>query len=224
MTRPREWLNPLVDWSHDPEESANTLTHGLGFLLSVIGAVALGMQVARTGDAWRMLGCSIYAPSLMAVYAMSTLSHVCVLPDRKRLFRMLDQGTIYLLIVGTYTPFSLTFLRSGPWWFFLAFLWAVAMFGCLSKVLLAHRIDRVAIWLYVFLGWLQGIAVVSLAGRLPSTATWWMVIGGLFYTVGTVFLILDRYVRHFHALWHLFVIAGSACHFLVIYLWVAAAR
>ena len=220
-----DWINPLSDWSTDPEEVANTITHGLGFLLSVPGAIAMAIWVLREGDAWRVLGCMIYAPSLVTVYAMSTLSHVCSAPKLKRFFEMLDQGFIYLLIVATYTPFSLAFLRTGPWWLFLAVMWSIAMFGFLSKILMAHRVDGVAIWIYVVLGWMPVMTASSLVGLgFPAAGLWWMLIGGLCYTVGTVFLIFDNHVRHFHALWHLFVIAGSACHFFVILLCVAPLR
>ncbi|MEE8450689.1 MAG: hemolysin III family protein [Thermoguttaceae bacterium] len=214
-------IHPLSDWSTDPEEAANTITHGLGLLLSILGAIALAIWVLRERDFWRLLGGMIYASSLVAVYATSTLSHGCSAPNRKRFFRMLDQGFIYVLIVATYTPFSLVFLRTGPWWLFLAVMWALAMFGFLSKILLAHRIDGASVWLYVVLGWMPVVAATSLARFVPGTGLWWMLIGGLCYTVGTVFLIFDNRVRHFHALWHVFVIAGSACHFFVILLFVA---
>jgi hemolysin III len=216
MKSQNNWINPLTDWATDPEEVANTLTHGLGFVLSVLGAVALTVWVLREGDSWRMLGCMIYAPSLMGVYAMSTLSHVCSVPERKRFFRMLDQGFIYLLIAATYTPFSLAFLRTGPWWLFLGGMWAIAVVGFFSKIVLAHRVDAVSLWLYITMGWMPVVAAFALVGRVPSAALWWMLIGGLCYTVGSVFLIFDTRVRHFHALWHMFVIAGSACHFFVI--------
>ena len=218
------WTNPLSDWSTDPEEVANTITHGLGFVLSVPGAIAMAIWVLREGDAWRLLGCMIYAPSLVTMYAMSTLSHCCSAPNLKRFFQMLDQGFIYVLIAATYTPFSLAFLRTNPWWLFLAVMWTIAMFGFFSKILLAHRVDAVSIWIYVVLGWIAGVAAPSLVGLVPAAGLWWMLIGGLCYTVGTVFLIFDNHVRYFHALWHLFVIAGSACHFFVILLFVAPLR
>jgi hemolysin III len=186
-----------------------------------VGAFALAFRVRREGVAWLMLGCMVYVPSLIAVYAMSTLSHVCTAANLKRIFRMLDQGFIYVLIVGTYTPFSLAFLRTPPWWTFLAVMWTIAMFGFLSKILLAHRIDGVSIWIYVALGWMPVVAAFSLVGVVPEAGLWWMLIGGLCYTSGTVFLMFDNYVRHFHALWHIFVIAGSTCHFFVILNFVA---
>ncbi len=219
-----DWINPLSDWPTDPEEVANTITHGLGLLLSVPGAIAMAIWVLREGDAWRVLGCLIYATSLVAVYAMSTLSHCCSAANPKRLFQMLDQAFIYVLIVATYTPFSLAFLRTGFGWIFLAVMWTIAIFGFLSKILLAHRVDAVSIWIYVVLGWMPILAVSSLVGPVPEVGMWWMLIGGLCYTVGTVFLALDNRVRHFHALWHLFVIAGSVCHFVVIFIFVAPLR
>ncbi len=213
-----------MDWSTNPEEVANTITHGLGFLLSALGAIAMAIWVLREGDAWRLLGCTIYAASLMTVYAMSTLSHSCSAPNPKRLFQILDQGFIYVLIVASYTPFSLVFLRTGPWWLFLAVMWTIAIIGFLSKILLAHRVDAVSIWIYVVLGWMPVVAVSSLAGQVPKAGLWWILIGGLCYTVGTVFLFFDNHVRHFHAVWHLFVIAGSVSHFFVILFFVAPLR
>ncbi len=221
MKQENDWINPLSDWSTDPEEVANTITHGLGFLLSVLGAIVMAIWVLCEGDAWRLLGCMIYAPSLVTVYAMSTLSHSCSTPSRKRFFEMLDQGFIYVLITATYTPFSLAFLRTGPWWLFLATMWTITLLGFLSKALLAHRVDAVSIWSYVVLGWMPVLAAPSLVGLVPQAALWWMLIGGLCYTVGTVPLVLGDHVRHFHALWHLFVIAGSVCHFFAILVFVA---
>jgi hemolysin III len=202
-------------------EFVNTLTHGMGLVLSLIGAALLLVSVISQGDAWRSTGCTLYAVSLVAVYASSTLSHGASRPDLKKLFRGLDQGFIYLLIVGTYTPFSLTYLRTGGWLAFLGVLWGIAVVGFVSKVLLAHRVESVAIWMYVLLGWLPVIAGVKLIGLVPATALWWMLIGGLTYTVGTVFLFFDRHIPQFHAIWHLFVIAGSTCHFFAIWWFVA---
>ena len=203
------------------EERVNALTHGLGLVLSVLGALVMVVSVVDRGDKWRMVGCAVYLASLVAVYAMSTLSHSFTSPGWRERFRALDQGTIYLLIAATYTPFSLAYLRTGPWWVLLGAMWAVALFGFLSKVLFAYRVDSVSIWTYVVLGWMPVVAVPSILPQLPMAALWGMLLGGLCYSIGTVFLICDQKVPHFHALWHLFVIAGSACHFVVILLFVA---
>jgi hemolysin III len=203
------------------QERLNAITHGAGLALSMLGAIALVSIVWRHGDAWRIVGCLIYVVSLIGVYAASTLSHGCKTPARKSFFRALDQGFIYLLIVATYTPFSLAYLRSGPWWLLLAAMWIVALVGFVSKLFFSHRVEAVSIWLYLALGWLPIISATALVGVVPAAALWWMLIGGICYTLGTVFLVLDQRVVHFHAVWHVWVIAGSACHFLAILLFVA---
>ena len=220
-------MKPENQWSHvlahrsEAEEYANALTHALGFLLSVIGAIAMTIWVLREGDGWRIAACMLYTLCLVGVYAMSTMSHFCQDPFQKIWYRRLDQGFIYLLIVSTYTPFSLAFLRTTPWWIFLGAMWTVAIFGFVSKVFLAHRVNAVSVWIYVLLGWMPIVAGPALIGLVADAALWWMLIGGLCYTVGTVFLLLDNRVRHFHATWHMFVIAGSACHFFAILIFVA---
>ncbi len=203
------------------EERANAITHGLGLVLSVVGAVVMASNVFGDGDVWREIGCGVYVASLIAVYAMSTLSHSATTPEWRSFFRALDQGCIYFLIAATYTPFSLVYLRTTPWWLLLGAIWAVALWGFLSKVFFAHRVEAVSIWPCIVLGWMPTISVPALAGIVPMAAFWWMLVGGLCYTVGTIFLRYDYKVRHFHAIWHLMVIAGSACHFLAIFAFVA---
>ncbi len=205
------------------EERANALTHGLGLLLSIAGAVLMAMNVVDDGDIWREIGCTVYVASLIAVYAMSTLSHAATTPEWRSYFRALDQGCIYLLIAATYTPFSLVYLRTAPWWLLLTAIWSVALWGFLSKVVFAHRVEAVSIWPCIVLGWMPTISVPALAGIVPTAAFWWMLVGGLCYTFGTIFLRYDDKVRHFHAIWHILVIAGSACHFLAIFAFVARA-
>ena len=202
------------------EERANAITHGLGLVLSVVGAIVMAVVFHGYGDAWRVVGCSVYVASLIAVYAMSTLSHSCSTSRRRAFFRSLDQGCIYFLIAATYTPFSLAYLRTTPWWLLLGAIWAIALWGFLSKVVFAHRVDAVSIWPCIVLGWMPVVSVPALAGIVPAAAFWWMLVGGLCYSLGTIFLRYDYKVRHFHAVWHLCVIAGSACHFLGILVFV----
>lgn len=203
------------------EELANTVTHAIGLLLSFVGAIVLVSYTLAQGDAWRVVGCTVYAAALVAVYAASTLSHVFSAPQWRHRFRTLDQGFIYLLIVGTYTPFALAYLRTAWWWLFFALMWSVALSGFFSKVLFAHRVEVVSIWTYVVLGWMPVISGMGLVGVAPGVALRWMIIGGVCYTLGCVFLAFDARMTHFHAIWHLFVIAGSACHFFSILLFVA---
>jgi hemolysin III len=145
---------------------------------------------------------------------MSTLSHGITTPDRKALFRRLDQGFIYLLIAATYTPFSLEYLRDGIWWLLLGAMWSVALCGFISKVFFAHRVEAVSVGTYMLLGWMPVLSVPVLMRSVPLPVFWLMLVGGACYSIGTLFLINDERVRHFHAVWHLCVIAGSACHFL----------
>ena len=148
------------------EELAGALTHGIGLLLSIVGGIALVTAAMAGGDLGRSVGCSFYSATLVAVYAASTLSHL-YLPGRlNRLFRSLDQGFIYLLIVGTLTPFALTYLRTPFWLCFYALILAVAFGGLLSKIVFGHRVEDSATWLYLVLGWGEAITVVkSLLGQ-----------------------------------------------------------
>ena len=205
------------------DEIANTITHGIGLLLSLVGAVILVASTWRDSDLWRAAGCSIYAVTLVSVFAASTLSHWCHQPHWRRRYRALDQGVIYLLIVGTFTPFALAYLRTGPWLGFLSVMWMLAFGGFISKVFFSRRVEAVSLWLYLALGWMPVVAIRPLTEVAPSAGLWWMLIGGICYTFGTLFLIFDQRVPYFHAIWHVCVIAGAACHFSSILLYVAGA-
>jgi hemolysin III len=204
------------------KELLNTLTHGFGLLLSVIASIILLQTSLAHGDPWRIAGCGIFSAALIAVYAASTLSHVVSHRQWKHWFRMLDQGLIYLLISATYTPFALAFLRFGPWWVFLGVMWAGAISGFISKVFFVHRINAATVWSYLLLGWLPIVPAVLTLGSVPSPALLWLGAGGLCYTLGTVFLVLDVQRYHFHAIWHLWVIGGSTCHFVSVLFFVAS--
>lgn len=207
----------------DAYEFVNALTHGAGLALSIVGALVMGGMVLSTGDPWRIAGCGVFVGAMMAVYTASTLSHSGFAARWRSFFRRLDQGTIYLLVVGTYTPFGLAFLRNGAGWFLLVVLWIGAIVGFASKVLFAHRLDSGLIWTYVTLGVLPTITIPWLWNTIPAGTGPWMFLGGAFYLAGTYFLINDHRVKPFHAIWHLLVIAGTACHFLGILSAVASA-
>jgi hemolysin III len=212
-------LRPLSN----SEEVVNALTHGLGLLLSVTGAWILLRQPSLFADPVRFVGCVIYAATLVTVYFASTLSHAVSHARWRRIFRILDQASIYLLIVGTYTPISLMYLRSGWWWLLLVLMWTAAIVGFLSKMLFTHRIDAAAVWSYLALAWIPIFPAPAYFPLIPAPALWWVMAGGICYTAGTVFLILDRKIHHFHGIWHLFVITGSLCHYWVVYRYVAQA-
>lgn len=198
------------------EEAVNALTHGIGLLLSAAAAYWLAATVVPSSDLTRIVGCCVYAASLVGVYLFSTLSHSFACPVRRGRFRALDQAFIYLLIVGTYTPVALTFLHSGMHTVLLAVMWGVAGFGFLSKTVWRHRIDSISTFSYLALAWLPVVSIPSAWLLMPKPALLLFVAGGLCYTVGVVFLLCDRRVRYFHAVWHLFVMAGSALHYAAI--------
>lgn len=201
----------------DPQELANTATHGLGFALAVPAAAVMLGTAWNQGEIWHITGCAIYAVCLVAVYAASTLSHMFRAPHLRRTFRILDQGTIYLLIAGTYTPFGLVYLRDGWWPSVLAVMWGVALYGFFSKVWFEHRVDAVSATLCLALGWLPIVCVPALVDRVPLSALLWMLAGGICYTVGLIFWHIDRRLPYAHAAWHILVIAGSACHYVGIF-------
>ncbi len=196
-------------------EIANFITHGLGLLLSVAASVVL-MYAARHGDFWQQSACAVYAATMISVYAFSTLSHLIQKRRLQLLFRMLDQGCIYLFIVGTFTPIAATFLREGNWWILLTAMWAIALSGFLSKVVFVHRIEGASVAIPVLLGWMPLLGGRPMLAYVPAQVVWWVLAGGACYTVGTLFLMSDHRHRYLHAVWHLFVIAGSACHFWAI--------
>jgi hemolysin III len=202
------------------DERINAITHAIGMVLAVVGALVMSSAAVGRADTWLDIGCGVYLASLMAVYTMSTLSHGTWPLRWKLLFRRLDQACIYLLIAATYTPFSLAYLRDVFWWTLLAAIWAVAIAGFIAKLFFAHRVDSISLTSYIVLGWMPMIAAPSLMRILPLGAFWWMVGGGACYTIGTLFLTFDQRVRHFHAVWHLCVIAGSVCHFVGILVFV----
>ncbi len=211
--------NRLVSRRH--EELANSVTHGIGLGFSLVGSLALLIVAARHGDPMRFAGCAIYATTLVAVYAASTLSHVYEDTDWRHTFRMLDQAFIYLLIVGTYTPLALTYLHGGWLWVLFGAMWGIALLGFLSKTIWRHRIDGVALGAYLLLGWMPGLGLPAAWERFPGSAFALFVWGGVSYTLGMVFLFCDKKFPFFHALWHVFVIGGSVLHYLVMLLYVA---
>lgn len=196
------------------EEIANTLTHGIGMVLSLAGCVVLlALAVYRQATLGQLVATLVYGASLTAVYAASTFSHAIQEPRRKQLFRILDQAVIYCLIAGTYTPFILTYLSAERKWAVLLAVWAFALWGFISKAFLKRRIEAVVVANYVLLGWLPAMAMI---GLIPFDCVLWMACGGILYTVGALFLMLDQRVPFFHATWHAFVLVASLCHFVAV--------
>ena len=197
-------------------EVVNTITHGIGSVLSMIAAVILIRSIWMVGDWLSIFGVAVFAISMVTVYIASTLSHACAESNLRGLFRTLDQAFIYLLIVGTYSAIAFTHLRDGIWWIFAALMWGIALVGFISKLFFSHRIESVTVWSYVVLGWLPVIPTIYLFSSMPFEAILLLIGGGMCYTIGTIFLVLDKSQLHFHGIWHLMVIAGSTCHFFLV--------
>lgn len=201
------------------EEVANCATHGVGLALSVAGFVALVALAWVHGDAWHIVSCGVYGASLVALYLASTLYHGARHPRAKQLFQVLDHCGIYLLIAGTYTPFTLVMLR-GPWgWTLFGLVWGIALAGILFRVIFGTRYRPLAVASYVLLGWLCVVAVKPILELVPLGALAWIAAGGLAYTAGVFFFSAKR-IPHHHAIWHLFVLGGSICHYVAILLYV----
>jgi hemolysin III len=198
------------------EELANTITHGIGVLLSVAGLVLLVTFGALWGDVWHVVSGAVFGVTLVLLYTASTLYHAVQQPEKKMLLRKFDHAGIFLLIAGTYTPFMLVSLR-GPWgWSLFGIVWGLGLVGMILKFRLAGRFRLLSTLVYLVMGWLVVIAIRPLTQALPVTGIRLLVAGGLCYTGGAVFYLAKRLPYH-HAVWHVFVLAGSICHFLAVF-------
>jgi hemolysin III len=197
------------------EEVANSLSHGAGFVAAVIGTPFLLAEVARVGSVADVVGATVFIVTVMLAYLASTLYHAVPWQRAKSVLRAIDHGSIFLLIAGTYTPFTLGVLRGGWGWTLFGLVWTLALAGVVMKSLGGVRLHKLSVATYLGMGWLIVIAIVPLVERMPPAGLAWLVAGGLAYTGGVAFYALDRY-RYCHFIWHLFVIAGTACHFMAV--------
>lgn len=201
-------------------ERFNSITHLAGTVLAAIGAPLLIVLAARSGDAWKIVGFSVYGAALFLLFGASTLYH-SVRGRAKAVLRKLDHCSIYVLIAGTYTPFALVTLR-GPWgWTLFGLAWGLAAVGIAQEFVFGKGARRLSIAIYVVMGWMGVAALRPLAEGLGAPGVAWLLAGGLLYTVGIIFYALDERVRHFHGVWHLFVLGGSAAHFVAVAFYVA---
>lgn len=204
------------DVYHFLEELLNSLSHGVGAGLSIAGMVVLIVLAADMGDAWKVVSFSIFGASLTLLYLSSTLYHGFRRPALKRAFKMLDHCAIYLLIAGTYTPFLLVNLRGPVGWTLFGVIWSLALAGIALKVVYGHRFKLLRVGIYLAMGWLILVASADLAASLNGLAMKLVVAGGIVYTLGVVFYLGNR-IPFNHAIWHLFVVGGSVCHFYAVY-------
>ena len=202
------------------EEIANSLSHGIGLALAIAATPILIIAASRYGGVWNIVGVIVFAASMIALYFASTLYHALRHERAKRFFRMLDHGAIFLLIAGTYTPFTLGILR-GPWgWTLFGLVWGLAVLGLTMKAVFGTRYSWLSVVLYLTMGWLAVIAAPQVLRVMPLSGLAWILAGGIAYTAGVGFYAAHR-VRYAHFAWHLFVVAGTTCHFFAV-LWYSA--
>jgi hemolysin III len=201
---------------------ANAITHGIGLLFAIIGAVFL-ISASTRGSLPVVLSCSVFCGTLVLVYLCSTLYHSLVRTRARHVFQVLDHSAIYLLIAGTYTPFTLVALNGRVGWSIFAVEWALAIAGVVFKSFAIHKFAVASALVYLFQGWFGVFAVRLLAHAIGWDGVLWLAAGGLAYTLGIVFFALDR-IRYFHAAWHLFVLAGSIAHYFAILFYVVPPR
>jgi hemolysin III len=201
---------------------ANAITHGIGAALAAAGAVYL-IAASMRGTVWHVVSCAVFATTLVLVYLCSTLYHSLVRTRARHVFQVLDHSAIYLLIAGTYTPFTLVSLRGPVGWVLFGIVWGLALAGVIFKSLAVGRFAVASALVYLFQGWFIVFAAHSLLRAIGWGGMMWLGAGGLAYTLGIVFFAFDR-LRYFHATWHVFVLAGSIAHYFAILFYVVPPR
>jgi hemolysin III len=201
------------------EETLNAAVHGLGAVLGVVGLVLLVVLAALRGDAWQVVSCAIYGATLVLLFTSSTLYHSFGRPRLKHVMRIVDHASIYLLIAGTYTPFVLVSLRGAWGWTLFGIVWGLALAGIVFQIFFVHRFRGLQVTIYLLMGWLVVVAAKPLLARVPRPGLLWLLGGGLCYSLGVVFYLWKRLPYH-HGIWHLFVLAGSVCHYFAVLLYV----
>jgi hemolysin III len=203
------------------EEIANSISHGIGFVAALVGTPFLITQAARHGNVGFVIGASLFSATTIFLYLASTLYHALPIGKTKRVFRVLEHSAIFLLIAGTYTPFTLGILH-GVWgWILLSIIWSLAAAGVVLKVFYGTSFPILSTSLYLFMGWMVVITADLLIAKMPTPGLLWLIAGGLSYTVGVVFFAIDSRLQYAHLIWHLFVLTGTTCHYFAV-LWYAA--
>jgi hemolysin III len=197
------------------EEVANSVSHGLGLSAAVAAFPVLVMAAQQRGDTAGIVGASVFATTMVLLYLASTLFHALPRCRAKRVFQILNHAAIYLLIAGTYTPFTLGVLRGDWGWTLFGLVWGMAIAGTVLKALGGVRYTTLSTWTYLAMGWLVIVAAKTVWTLVPGWGLFWLIAGGVAYTAGAVFFMAER-IRYFHFVWHLFVVAGTACHFIAV--------
>lgn len=194
------------------EEIFNAVSHGAGGLLSIAGTVVLIALCAVYSDAWSVISACVYGASLIILYTMSTLYHAITNEKAKKFFRVMDHNTIFFLIAGTYTPFTLVTLRGKLGWILFGIVWGSALIGIIFNSIDLEKFRKPSVVCYILMGWVIIIAVKPMLNSLPGLSLVFLLLGGIFYTVGVIFYSLKK-IKWFHSVWHLFTVAGSVLHY-----------
>ncbi len=200
-------------------ERFNSISHLVGAIAGLCGLIVLIVLAAQDGDPWKIVSFSIYGAALLYLYTVSTLYHSSQ-GKAKSIFLMMDYQAIYLLIAGTYTPFTLVTLRGGWGWSIFGIVWGLAIIGVIIDALPKTGLRFLRLGVYLAMGWLIVVALTPLLQVLPFTGFIWLLLGGLCYTFGTIFYALDERLSHSHGIWHLFVLAGSTAHYFTVFYFV----
>lgn len=208
---------PLAPQGFSREELANALTHGVGAAAALAAGAVLITLVAIYGDGWQLAGAIVFGVALLLLYTASTLYHAFTNPVLKGRLKVFDHCAIYLLIAGTYTPFTLVGLRGPVGWWLFGTIWTLALAGVVFKLFYTGRFKKLSTLIYIGMGWLVILAVKPMLHALGSAPLLWLLGGGVAYTVGTFFYMRPQ-LRYSHAIWHGFVILGSVCHYAAVML------
>jgi hemolysin III len=201
------------------EEKINIFSHSIGLVLSIIALTLLVTRASLHGDAWHVVSFSIFGASLIILYSASTIYHSSKNPETRSRLRIVDHAAIYVLIAGTYTPFTLVTLNGSTGWVIFGISWGMALTGITLKLFFTGRYGLLSTAMYVFMGWLIIFAIKPLIDNLPVDGIYWLVAGGLAYTLGAILYAIKK-IQYNHAIFHVFVLLGSFCHFMAVYFYV----
>ncbi|MFK5880202.1 MAG: hemolysin III family protein [Flavobacteriaceae bacterium] len=198
------------------EERLNVISHAIGLFLSIIALVLLLVKASTYGNVWHITSFSIYGASLIVLYAASTFYHYSQTPKLRHRLNIFDHASIYILIAGTYTPFTLVVLNGWIGWTIFGISWGLAIIGVTLKLFFIGRFDKISTIAYVLMGWVIVFAIKPLIDNLSSEGLWWLLSGGIFYTIGAVLFSIPK-IKYNHAIFHIFVLLGSFSHFMAVY-------
>ena len=201
------------------EEKLNVISHAFGLLLSVVALILLVVKASIYGNVWHIVSFSIYGTSLIVLYAASTFYHASTTPKIRHRLNIFDHTSIYILIAGTYTPFTLVVLNGWVGWTIFGISWGIALIGVILKLFFTGRYDKISTIAYVLMGWVIVFAIKPLIGNLSTEGLIWLLAGGIFYTIGAVLFSIPK-IKYNHAIFHIFVLLGSFSHFMAVYFYV----